>query len=280
MALLGRNSWPLSLLATQQQSDDFELSVLQALKKEGVATTSADNLFGTDAPRVRTIIAAAQSIVAMQPASKVPELWTRGRSSTDLKPEVLLSKLPQLYLLGLHESILQLVQRYLRAPLAYHGAVLRHSLLDGAAVGTRLWHQDAEDRHVFRMVLYLNDVAPGGGPFEYIPRHLGVSYRDFTEFSHAITNERMDRIVPSKMWKRVLGPSGTFVLADTAKTFHHESLQVTAERAVVMFGFSTRRPRDLSLASGHFPVERFVSELQALVPAHNRDQVFAWRGLA
>lgn len=277
MALLGRNSWPLSLLATQQQSDDFELAVLQALKKEGVAVASADNLFGPDAPMVHTIVTAAQSIVAMQPASKVPELWTRGRSSTDLKPEVLLSKLPNLYLLGLHESILKLVQRYLRAPVAYHGAVLRHSLLDGAAVGTRLWHQDAEDSHVFRMILYLNDVAPGGGPFEYIPRHLGVSYRDFTGFSDAITNERMDRIVPNTMWKKVFGPSGTFVLADTARTFHHESLQVTAERAVVMFGFSTRRPRDLALASGHFPVEQFVRELQGLVPIHNRDQVFAWR---
>ncbi len=190
---------------------------------------------------------------------------------------MLLSRLPQLFLLGLEPFLLNLVHRYLGSPVAYHGAVLRHSLLDGTSVGPRLWHQDAEDTHVFRMVLYLNDVHEGGGPFEYIPRHLGITYKKFTGVSDAITNDRMAAVVHPDRWQRVIAPAGSVVIADTAKVFHHESLQISAERAVVMFGYSSRKPRRLDLAMSHFPVERVEAQLRSIVPIENVEHVFGWR---
>src|SRR5579871_3778291 len=158
----------------------------------------------------------------------------QGLSSVDLTAEALLAQIPQIYLLGLHESILALAEAYLGRPAAYHGAVLRHSLLDGAARGTRLWHKDGEDNHVLRVVIYLNDVDSEGGPFEYISRRNKVSYRDFPRIESEITDQRMNEVVPRSSWKQITGAAGTVVLCDTARTFHHESFQKSRERAVIM----------------------------------------------
>jgi len=162
--------------------------------------------------------------------------------------------------------------------VGYHGAVLRHSLVDGAGAGPRLWHKDAEDFHVFRMVVYLNDVTLGGGPFEYIPRNLGISYEHFVGAEDALTNERMRQVVAPSLWKRIYGPAGTVVLADTAQTFHHESLQTQRDRAVIMLGYSSRRPKGLPSPRWRiFPFERVRPLLTSIVPPANYDHVFGWR---
>lgn len=283
MPLVTAQSWLASLFSAESKAaglTDHDLKVISDLRHEGVSVTSLDRVLGVDDGEYHVSVKKAQQLVKSEPASTSENLWTRGASSTDLTAEALLTHLPALYLLGLHVNVLRIVEAYLGVAAAYHGAVLRHSLLDNASVGTRLWHQDAEDTHVFRMILYLNDVAEGGGPFEYIPRHLGLTYKKFIGASHAITNERMAGAMPSKHWRRVLAPSGTLILADTAKVFHHESLQETAERVVVMFGFSSRNPRRRDLAESHFPVASVRRTLQALVSTGDHPYVFDWRSVA
>jgi hypothetical protein len=242
------------------------------LATEGVHVTTLDRLLPDSG---RQILGGARSVLEQDSVQQNPLLWSRSASSSDLTAEALLSCVPELYLLGLDARILAVVQQYLKLPVAYHGAVLRHSLVDGQFAGPRLWHQDQEDFHVFRMVVYLNDVLPGGGPFEYIPRSTGLTYRDFGPGD--LTNERVERVVPREKWKRCFGPAGTVVLCDTAKVFHHESIQTERDRAVVMIGYSSRRPRGMELAMMHFPVERVASLLERIVPPANHHHVFAWR---
>ena len=189
----------------------------------------------------------------------------------------MLTRAPELYLLGLHDTLLKLAHRYLRLPVAYHGAVVRHSLIDGEKTGPRIWHQDAEDIHVLRVVVYLTDVTIGAGPFEYIPRHLGLSYRRIDSNLIPLTDEHMRKVVPLEQWKRIIAPAGTVVLADTAKVFHHESLQTDTERFVIMIGYSSRRPSGMDLAMAHFPVKRVKAALERIVPACNYGHVFGWR---
>ncbi len=280
MPLATAQSWITSLFCGESKvapHAEHDIKVINDLRHDGVSVTSLDRLLGAGNSEYHASVKTAQDLVGTQPASTNADLWTRGLSSTDLTADALLTHLPALYLLGLHVNILRIVEAYLGSPPAYHGAVLRHSLVDGASVRTRLWHQDAEDRQVFRVVLYLNDVHEGGGPFEYIPRHLGVTYKKFAGVSDAITNDRMAAVVHPNRWKRVIAPAGTVVIADTAKVFHHESLQISAERAVVMFGYSSRKPRRLDLAMSHFPVERVQAQLRSIIPSENVAHVFDWR---
>jgi hypothetical protein len=266
-----------SLMFRRQIARQFNpqaAQILEDLETEGVHVTTLDRLLPESGPRV---LASTAKLLADESVRRNSALWVRSASSCDLTAEALVSRIPELYLLGLDARVLAIVQQYLKLPAAYHGAVLRHSLVDGQSSGPRLWHQDSEDFHVFRVVVYLNDVLPGGGPFEYIPRNLGITYRDFRGCDAGLTDERVQEVVPRHKWKRCFGPAGTVVLCDTAKVFHHESLQIERERAVVMIGYSSRRPCGRDLALSHFPVERVACTLSKIVPAANHEHVFAWR---
>jgi hypothetical protein len=257
-----------------------ESQIIHDLETEGVHTTTIDRLLPESAPAIREALARASALLASEPAREHSAIWARGVTSTDLRAEVLLARVPEIYLLGLDRRILQLAERYLRLPVAYHGAVLRHSLVDGKNAGPRLWHQDCEDFHVLRMLVYLSDVTHDSGPFEYFPRSLDISYRDFPRHESDLTDSRMEVVVPKDRWKRCTGAAGTVVLCDTGKVFHHESLQTAKDRAVVMFGYSSRRPKNLRDAMAHFPVERVSSALRQIVPPENHGHVFSWRRLA
>jgi len=265
-----------SLIYRRQLAGQFSenaAAVAADLETEGVHVTTLDRLLPDYS---QSILAAAKALLQDQSRGEEPGTWTRAASSSDLCAEAMLAQVPELYLLGLDARVLQIVQQYLRLPAAYHGAVLRRSSVDGKWAGPRLWHQDREDFHVFRMVLYLTDVVAGAGPFEYIPRNLGITYRHFPS-GGALTNERMERVVPRQLWKRCVGPAGTVVMCDTAKVFHHESMQTAYDRAVVMIGYSSRRPTGMALAMSHFPAERVASTLMRILPPGNHAHVFGWR---
>lgn len=250
--------------------------VVAALGTEGVYVTSVERLLGPAAPAFLDAIATARALVSERgPGQRVR--WRRSTASIDLAHEELLTRLPALYLFGLDATLLAIAEQYLRVPVAYHGAVLRHSPVDGRQVGPRRWHRDAEDFHVLRTVLYLSDVTEAGGPFEYVPRSLQSQAGRAVGSIGMCTDERMATQVPRARWKRVVGPAGTIVIADSAQVFHHESLQRDAPRTVLMMGHASRRPRSPVLSQAHFPVQQHAVTLDALVPAALRPYVFDWR---
>jgi hypothetical protein len=257
-----------------QEATPYQAQIIEDLKTEGVHVTTVDRLLSESA---RTAILHASEFIREPSTLGDPALWRMGDSSHDIHAAALLEKAPGAYLLGLETSILSLARLYIRQPVAYHGAVIRRSLVDGRDLGTRLWHQDAEDFNVLRMVIYLNDVTSGGGPFEYIPRNSGLNYGLFGNAPGPLTNERMKEVMPFDKWRRVMGSAGTVVLADTAKTFHHESMQTARERAVVMIGYTSQRPKARDVAMRHFPVESVKPALLRIVPEENHAHVFGWR---
>jgi hypothetical protein len=163
--------------------------------------------------------------------------------------------------------------------VAYHGAVFRHSLVDGNPVGPRLWHRDGEDRHVLRSVVYLNDVDEDGGPFEYVPRRITAADAKAWSRLGPRSDAEMAQLVPRELWRRCTGPAGTVVLADSAQVFHHESLQRRTERSVVMMGHASRRPMNRDLAESHFPVHQHLPALARITRPEHHAHVFGWRGL-
>ena len=251
---------------------------IAALRTEGVWVTTVERLLGPAAPACRETMAAATALLARSGAGDDAH-WHRSAASTDLAHGDLLARLPGLFLFGLQSPLLAIANHYLRVPVAYHGAVLRHSLVDGRQVGPRRWHRDAEDFHVLRTVLYLNDVTEEGGPFEYVPRPLQSAAERALSDDGMCSDDEMAARVPRAQWKRCIGPAGTVVIADSAQVFHHESLQRNAERSVVMMGHSSRRPRHPELAKAHFPAHRHCAALARLVPPDLQPYVFGWREL-
>ena len=251
---------------------------IASLRTEGVYVSSVERLLGVAAPAYREAMALAAAM--LQPArAPAGATWHPRGASTDLAPGDLLAHLPALFLFGLNTTVLSIAEQYLRLPVAYHGAVLRHSLVDGNAVGPRLWHRDAEDRHVLRSVVYLNDVDEDGGPFEYVPRrNLPADAKALASVGQR-SDAEMAALVPRDLWKRCVGPAGTVVLADSAQVFHHESLQRGSGRSVVMMGHASRRPLDRELAESHFPVHLHLPALARITRPEHHAHVFGWRGL-
>jgi hypothetical protein len=268
----GLGSMAARLIAASRPTP-YEAQVIADLKTEGVHVTSIERLLPDRG--LHAEIARAGAFIDHQSPRDNGADWVAGASSVDLSAESLIGRFPGIYLLGLDERVLRLARLYLHLPVAYHGAVVRHSLVDRGYLGPRIWHQDAEDLHVLRMVIYLNDVSPGGGPFEYIPRSCPVRYKHVPNMK--LTSDVMQKILPSERWKQIYGQTGTVVLCDSAKTFHHESLQTERTRTVVMIGYSSRRPLARSLAQAHFPVERVRDALLKIVPQANHAHVFGWR---
>jgi hypothetical protein len=260
----------------EAQRDAITDEAIASLRSEGVYVTSVERLLGDAAPAYREAMAQA---VALLPPSRATAgvTWHPRGASTDLAPADLLAQLPALFLFGLSARVLAVAEQYLRLPVAYHGAVLRHSLVDGNEVGPRLWHRDGEDCHVLRSVVYLNDVDDDGGPFEYVPRWAA----DVKALSRAgqRTDAEMAVLVPREHWKRCVGPAGTVVLADSAQLFHHESLQHRTERSVVMMGHASRRPMNRQLAESHFPVHQHLPALARITRPEHYAHVFGWRDL-
>ena len=250
--------------------------VVAALRSEGVYVTTVQRLLGPAAAACTQAMADAAALVAdLDRDAQVR--WQRAAASTDLAHDELLARLPALFMLGLDATMLAIAGQYLRVPVAYHGAVLRHSRVDGRRVGPRRWHHDAEDFHVLRTVLYLNDVDADGGPFEYVPRGLRARARRAVGVDGMCDDEQMAASVPRELWKRCTGPAGTLVIADSAQVFHHESLQRGAPRTVLMVGHASRRPRDPALAQAHFPAHRHAEALARLVPRELHPVLFDWR---
>jgi hypothetical protein len=257
---------------------DLADEVVADLRSEGVHVTTVERLLGADAPAYRAAMARAIELLK-ECDGRDRDAWRAQGASTDLLAPELLARLPELFLFGLNAQVLSLAEQYLRVPVAYHGAVFRHSFVDGNQVGPRLWHRDAEDFHVLRSVVYLNDVTEEGGPFEYIPRHVKIADADKRHAKPMRTNDEMRALVPASQWKRCVGPAGTVVLADSARVFHHESLQRGSDRSVIMMGHASRRPKGPELALAHFPVDQNTAALARLVAPEHYPHVFGWRGI-
>jgi hypothetical protein len=250
--------------------------IVADLRTEGVHVTTIERLLGPSAPALREAITAARALIADRGTGPRAR-WHRSTASIDLAHDELLARLPALFMLGLDAALLEVAEHYLRMPVAYHGAVLRHSPVDGRQVGPRRWHRDAEDFHVLRTVLYLNDVDEDGGPFEDLPRGLQARGNRAVGVAGMCSDEQMAAHVPPTCWKRCTGPAGTLVIADSAQVFHHESLQRGAPRSVLMMGHASRRPWHPTLAQAHFPAHLHTAALARLVTPAQHAFVFDWR---
>ncbi len=212
-------------------------SLVEAIKREGVAITSLESLGITSTPR---FFQAAKNLMQEIPKSisgQKNEFVVHATSQQ-------IMEYPEIFLWGLEQRLLNIVENYLGLPVAYHGAYFRRDIVNEVQRKTRLWHMDKEDRKVLKIIVYLNNVGDDGGPFQYIPQSFTSTAASFLRYNYEYIQEKtMQRVIPPSNWKSCTGLSGTVVFAATGSIFHRGKLPLASDRFAVFFDYTSRQPQ-------------------------------------
>lgn len=242
-----------------------DTSLLDQIKKVGVAVTSLASL---QIEPAQDLLQEARSLAASIRAQKAAS----SQEFVIHAPTQLLVERPKVYQFGLEDRLLRLVESAIGLPVAYHGVYLRRDLANGVTKRSRLWHIDMEDRSVLKVIVYLEDVQEGGGPFEYIPRQqtddilntLGQKYGYFSQ-------EQIQSMKPDI--HTCTGLAGTVIFADAARVLHRGQPPVQADRYTLFFDYTSRYPLHPFYCKSPFTPPQ-TQQLTQNLPDWKRDCVY------
>jgi hypothetical protein len=214
--------------------DPRDLSILEGVRRNGVHVVPVDSLGFEETPAT---FAALTKLV-----DELRAMPTQGDNQPRLSAARMM-EFPEVYLWGTNERLLNLIENYIGLPLWYHGVDIRREVADNKPSDVRQWHIDAEDRRMFRIIVYLNDVEPGGGPFQYIPREKTVQAAKKLHYGSGFVNdEQMTRVIPRPEWVEVTGKARTAAFADTCRVFHRAQPPRIGDRYSITFSWTSRTP--------------------------------------
>jgi hypothetical protein len=214
--------------------DPRDRPIVAALRRDGACVTSLDSLgiAGTAA-----MLAAADRLAAATLGRKP------GKGGFNIQPaQDEIESCPDLIAWGLDERLLGLAAHYIGLPVAYRGLTVRRDIVGGEATETRLWHYDDEDFRIVKVILYLNDVGPDGGPFEYIPKPAAPAAWHFPEGYGRMEDADLVRLAPRDTWVTCAGRRGTAVIADTCGIPHRGRISGSEDRLALFFCYNSITP--------------------------------------
>ena len=224
--------------------------IVKTLRRDGVYMTSLEELA---IPSTQKMLDVAKNLVVTM--SDTPT--KQGRQYIAVTTAQLLEQ-PDLYLWGLEERFLNIVENYLAVPSAYCTVTMRRDMADGVQIGPRQWHMDIEDRRILKIIVYLNDVSLDGGPFEYIPKFLTPPARKLKRGGYH-PNEAIETLVPPSKWKPCIGKAGTVIFTDTCSVFHHGRVPVSADRYTIFFTYISKQPKNPQYCKPRFSGEQLLT---------------------
>ena len=235
------------LLRRHEQRNGQLTEIAHALKTDGVAITTAENLWSTeflaeiDRATNDLLKVREKEIDAMR--DRVDADRTIGQKTFNLEmlgSEPEFDEKSAFAKLSLSDPLLSIANTYLRmtAQLRYYN-VWYTTASNGESRESQLWHYDREDNHILKVFLYLDDVNEGSGPFVYAPgtqrggRNTSIDPEFVMEGRvRRTTDEQMEKVFPRENWKVCTGKKGTLVFADT-RGYHKGGEARTGNR--VMF---------------------------------------------
>jgi len=150
---------------------------------------------------------------------------------------------PQLFLWGLNDKLLDIVENYMGVPVGYAGVNLSRSVTNDIQRGTRMWHFDPPDHRMLRIIIYLNDVDQDNGPFQYIPKGPSARARQVLSYSNeAVPDDIMCKVTRPEDCKTCLGPRGTAIFVDPANVFHRAKVPNGRERLAIFYTHHSTKP--------------------------------------
>jgi len=204
------------------------VTTLDALKIHGAAEVveTAWALSSDFAPEARALAAGGRQFIIVPPAEIVRN--------------------PNIYRIGLHERLLDIVESYIGLPVAYDGVAINYTVADGQEVATRKWHRDREDRRMLKVAIYLHDVDEEGGPFQCIARQDTIR-NDIDGYRYEFGEDPLlkARLGPDYIDDMVscTGLKGTVVFCDTARFFHRGKPATARDRAALFYSYFASPPR-------------------------------------
>jgi len=215
--------------------------VVAQLNRKGVCVTTLDAL---------RIHGAAEVVDAAWQLSShfAPEARALARDGRQfiIVPPLQIVRNPDIYRLGLHERLLDIVESYIGLPVAYDGVAINYTVADGLEIATRKWHRDREDRRMLKVAIYLHDVDEEGGPFQCIARQDTVR-SDIDGYHYEFGEDPLlkARLGPDYADDVVscTGLKGTVVFCDTARFFHRGKPATGRDRAALFYSYFANPPR-------------------------------------
>jgi hypothetical protein len=264
----------LQFQSQRPELDALDQRIVKNLRQEGVAVTTLEDLAipGTD-----QFLQAARALKAdleQQPTvpARPQDRQHAFSHAVPASPVQIAKDYPELFVWGLSDRVLNILEAYVGAPVACQGVNLRRDVIDGQQIGTRFWHVDGEDRHVIKIILYLTDVGAENGPFEYIPKAKSPAYRRFKAINYQISDQAMAQVVPPSDWQACLGKAGTVIFTDTAKVFHHGRVP-QSERVAVFWAYTSQHPRRPELCNAS-SFQQGLPYLQTPLSERQRDRIW------
>lgn len=219
--------------------DSQSISILETLRKEGTCIVPIEKLgFASTKPMLNTALALADKL-------KMPVGETKKEESEVNCSRKDLKEFPEILLWALEPKLLDLIENYVGLPILYQGFAVRKSVADGQYSGVRRWHVDWEDRRTIKVIVYLNDVVAGGGPYEYISRNItseAIKKLNYYNLGY-ISDEEMKQAVPQSDWTACLAPLGSVIISDTSSVFHRAQPPTKEERFSITFCYTSTTPR-------------------------------------
>ncbi len=219
----------------------MDADIVDALEKDGIyiTTIGALGLANGDAV-IDEAFALGEDF-----AREARERTANGVMFTIVPPDRV-SRYPSIYLLGLHDRLLDIVESYLGLPPAYDGVTINYTVADGREVSTRKWHRDREDRRMLKVAVYLHDVDESAGPFQMIKRHDTMQNDqdgfNYESADHATLMERLGASYADDIIS-CCGRAGTVIFADTARFFHRGKPATGRDRIALFYSYFAQNPR-------------------------------------
>ena len=158
-------------------------------------------------------------------------------------PQEMASQDPDVFMWGLNENLLNIVEKYVGLPIYYLGPEIKREFADGQASGVRKWHIDPEDHRMVKIIVYLSDVDEESGPFEYMTKDLTRRAVSRTRYiSGLISDEKIRKVVRQTDCQVCLGDEGTIALFDGCGIFHRAQPPLAKDRASVTFHYVSKYP--------------------------------------
>ncbi|MBH8566388.1 2OG-Fe(II) oxygenase [Nostoc sp. CENA67] len=253
-------------LPTISQDD---LKLVEKIKNEGVVITSLDDLGILSSLQ---LIDSAKNLMVKMAANNSIEKNQFVIHATS--PQLM--EHPQIFLWGLEQRLLNIVEHYIELPIAYHGAYFRRDIANKLEIGSRLWHIDPEDRKVLKIIVYLNDIGESEGPFQYIPQPLTAKVAQSLKYTYGyIKNSTMQKVISPTHYRSCIGNSGTVVFASTGNIFHRGKPPEASDRYTIFFDYTSRRKQDLNYINFTLPHKDLVLLSQNL--SEQQQQCLFWQ---
>jgi hypothetical protein len=96
---------------------------------------------------------------------------------------------------------------------------------------------------MFKVIMYLNDVESGGGPFEYVAREPTLRVvKKLNYGSGFVADDVMARVLPRSEWIQATAKAYTGSFADTCRVFHRAQAPTQKDRYSITYSWTSTTP--------------------------------------